>query len=111
MKQFHEPHLKMYILVRKRVPIGIGTVNAAHAALATYIKFKDDQEIKKWLKAFYKVVVAVSDTQFRKAKRIPHHVVIREDRYHNSEIAMAFKPRMNWPKSFLEFPLYPDREA
>lgn len=104
--------LKMYVLVRKRVPVGIGTVNAAHAALATYLKYKNDPETKRWLDPgpFYKVVVAVSDVQFRKAKRVPYHVVIREDRYHNAEVAMAFKPRKSWPGSFLNFPLYPDRE-
>lgn len=105
-----KPRLKMYVLVRKRVPVGIGTVNAAHAALATYLKFKNDPETKEWLKRFYKVVVAVSDAQFQKAKRVPYHVTIREDRYHNAEVAMAFKPRRNWPKRFFEFPLYPDRE-
>lgn len=107
-----EPRLKMYVLVRKRVPVGIGTVNAAHAALATYVRYRDDADTRRWLSPgpFYKVVVAVTDAQFRRAKRVPHHVVIREDKYHNAEVAMAFKPRRNWPKSFFEFPLYPDRE-
>lgn len=107
-----QPRLKMYVLVRKRVPVGIGTVNAAHAALATYVRYRNDPETKRWLSPgpFYKVVVAVSDAQFRRAKRVPYHVVIREDKYHNAEVAMAFKPRESWPKSFFEFPLYPDRE-
>lgn len=108
--QNKKPHRRMYILVRKRVPPGIAAVNAAHAALVCYERWKNrDKETRCWFESgkFYKVLVAVTDAEFKKAKRIPGHVVIREGRYHNAEIAMAFRPRRDWPKDFLEFPFFP----
>ena len=112
-KQYNQPHLKMYILVRKRAPVGVGTVNACHAAMLTYVKFKDDPDTKKWLNPgpWYKVVVSVTDKQFKKAKKVPGHLVIREDRWNNAEVAMGFKPRLNWPKAFGEFPLFPAKKT
>lgn len=109
-KQYHQPHLKMYILVRKRAPVGVAMVNACHAAMLTYVKYKNDPDTKKWLNPgpWYKVVVSVTDAQFKKAKKVAGHLVIREDRWHNAEVAMGFKPRLRWPKAFSEFPLFPD---
>lgn len=108
-KQFHQPHLKMYILVRKRAPVGVATVNACHAALLTYVKYQNDPDTKKWLNPgpWYKVVVSVTDAQFKKAKKLAGHLVIREDRWNNAEVAMGFKPRLKWPKTFSDFPLFP----
>lgn len=112
-KQFHQPHLKMYILVRKRAPVGVGTVNAAHVAVMAVLKFKNDPDTKKWLNPgpFYKVVVSVTDKQWKAAKRVPGHVLIKEDRWGDREVAMAFKPRLNWPKAFSEFPLFPGAKS
>jgi hypothetical protein len=113
MEQFKNPHLKMYILVRKRAPVGVGAVNAAHVALMAYLKFKNDPDMKRWVNPgpFYKVVVSVTDAEFKRAKRVYGHVIIREDKWNNSEVAMAFKPRLNWPETFKKFQLFPAKKA
>lgn len=108
-KQYNNPHLKMYILVRKRAPIGVAAVNAAHVALMAFDKFKHDKDMKKWFNPgpFYKVLVAVTDAEWKRAKRVRDHVLIREDMWGDREVAMAFKPRLKWPKAFKEFPFFP----
>jgi len=108
-KQYNNPHLKMYILVRKRAPVGVAAVNAAHVALMAYDKFKNDKDMKRWFRPgpFYKVLVAVTDAEWKRAKRVRDHVIIREDMWGDREVAMAFKPRLKWPKSFKEFPFFP----
>lgn len=108
-KQHNNPHLKMYILVRKRAPVGVAAVNAAHVAVMAFDKFKHDKDMKKWFNPgpFYKVLVAVTDKEWKAAKRVRDHILIREDMWGNREVAMAFKPRLNWPKAFREFPFFP----
>lgn len=112
-KQYPNPHLKMYILVRKRAPIGVAAVNAAHVAVMAFDKFKHDKDMKKWFNPgpYYKVLVAVSDKEWKAAKRVRDHVLIREDMWGNREVAMAFKPRLNWPKAFKEFPFFPAKKT
>lgn len=112
MKQFRNPHLKMYILVRKRAPIGVAAVNAAHVALMAYLKFKNDKDMKRWINPgpFYKVLVAVTDAEWKRAKRVKDHVLIKEDMWGDREVAMAFKPRLKWPKAFKEFPFFPVKD-
>jgi hypothetical protein len=41
--------MKMYILIKDTVPLGIAVVAAAHASLAAYLKFKDSPEVEQWL--------------------------------------------------------------
>lgn len=110
--QYANPHLKMYILVRKRAPVGVAAVNAAHVAVMAFDRFKNDKDMKKWFNPgpFYKVLVAVTDKEWKAAKRVRDHVLIREDMWGNREVAMAFKPRLNWPKAFKEFPFFPAKK-
>jgi len=112
-KQYNNPHLKMYILVRKRAPVGVAAVNAAHVAIMAFDKFKKDKDMKRWWKPgpFYKVLVAVTDAEWKRAKRVRDHVLIREDMWGDREVAMAFKPRLSWPKAFREFPFFPAKKT
>jgi peptidyl-tRNA hydrolase len=67
---FLETNMKMYILVKESVPLGLAMTAAAHASLAGYLKFKDTDEVTKWLSdVFYKVVCKVNEHEFLKAKR------------------------------------------
>ena len=99
--------MKMYILVRDDVPLGVAAVAIAHASLAAYLKFKDTPEVAEWLSGpFYKVVCRVSADQFEQARQTPDHVVITESKLDNQEVAIAFRPREEWPKAFKFFALY-----
>lgn len=97
----------MYILIKESIPIGFAVLSAAHASLAAYLKFKDSPEVNQWLSGpFYKVVCRVNDAEFEKAKECSDHVVLSESALGNAEIAIAFKPREEYPKSFKFFRLY-----
>jgi len=99
--------MKMYILVKESVPIGFALVAVSHASLAAYLEFQDTPEVQEWLSGpFYKTICKVNDTEFEKAKEIKDHVVITESALDNQEIALAFKPREEYPKSFKFLRLY-----
>ncbi len=93
--------MKMYILIKEDVPIGFAVLAAAHASLAAYLKFKDTPEIAEWLSGpFYKVVCRVNEKEFEQARTFPDHVVLTEAALDNQEVAIAFRPREEWPKPF-----------
>ncbi|MFO0821831.1 MAG: hypothetical protein U0792_01725 [Gemmataceae bacterium] len=101
------PKLRMYILIREVVPTGFAVLAAAHASLAAYLKFKDSPEVTEWLAGpFYKTVCRVSDDDFERAKETPDHVVITESALEGQEVAIAFKPRAEYPKAFRFLKLY-----
>jgi peptidyl-tRNA hydrolase len=99
--------MKMFILIRDSIPTGFALVAAAHASLACYLKFKDTPQVMQWLSgSFKKVVCRVTDHEFQKAKEFEDHVVLTESALDNQEVAIAFKPREEWPKAFRFYRLY-----
>ena len=99
--------MKMYILVRESVPLGFAVLAAAHASLAAYLRFRDSSEVAAWLSGpFHKVVCKVSDEEFERAKTFEDSVVLTESALDGQEVAIAFKPREEWPKAFKFFKLY-----
>lgn len=101
------PKLRMYILVREAVPAGFAVVAAAHASLAAYLAFKDTPEVAEWLAGpFYKTVCRVTDEEFARAKETEDRVVVTESALGGVEVALAFRPRSEYPKAFRFFKLY-----
>ncbi|MBM3464050.1 MAG: hypothetical protein FJX76_18295 [Armatimonadetes bacterium] len=99
--------MKMYILIRESVPLGHAVLAAARASLAAYLKFRDSDEVAQWLSGpFYKVVCKVTDEQFARAREVEDHVVLTESALDGAEVALAIKPREEWPKAFKFFKLY-----
>lgn len=99
--------MKMYILIKQSVPLGLAMVAAAHASLAAYLRFKDSPEVAAWLAGpFKKAVCKVDDAAFTAAKAAGDLVVITESTLDHAEVALAFKPREDWPRAFKFFPLY-----
>jgi peptidyl-tRNA hydrolase len=97
----------MYILIRESVPLGFAVLGAAHASLACYLKFRDSPEIAAWLSGpFYKVVCRVTDEEFEKAKSFADHAVLTESALDGAEVALGFKPRVEWPKAFKFYRLF-----
>lgn len=102
--------MKMYILVRDDIPLGFAMVAVAHASLAGYLRFKDEPEVAQWLSGpFFKAVCKVNAKEFNNAKAVSDHVVLTESALNGQEVAIAFKPRAEWPKMFRFLQLY--REA
>jgi peptidyl-tRNA hydrolase len=99
--------VKMYVLIRESVPLGFAVLAAAHASLACYLKFRESAEVAAWLSGpFYKVVCKVSNEEFERAKEVEDHVVLTESALDDQEIAIAFKPREEWPKAFRFYRLF-----
>lgn len=99
--------MKMYILVKESVPVGFALVAVAHASLAAYLKFQDSEEVKTWLSGpFYKTICKVTDKEFEIAKAFPDSIIITESALDGQEVAVAFKPREEWPKAFKFYKLY-----
>lgn len=99
--------MKMYILIKDDVPPGFAVLAAAHASLAAYLKFRESPEVAEWLSGpFYKAICRVSDSEFEKAKAFEGCVVLTESALENREVAIAFKPREEWPKAFKFYRLY-----
>lgn len=97
----------MYILIKESVPTGLALVAAAHASLAAYLQFRDTPEVQQWLAGpFYKTICKVSDDEFEQAKAFPDRVVLTESALGGAEVALAFRPRQDWPKAFKVFRLY-----
>ena len=104
--------MKMYILVRDDVPLGFAMVSVAHASLATFLKFQGSPEVEEWLSGpFYKAVCKVNAKEFENAKVVPDHLVLTESALGNREVAIAFKPREEWPKAFKFLKLYREPPA
>ena len=98
---------KMYILIPDDIPLGHAINSAAHAGLACYLQFKDDPDMRWWLdESFKKVTVKVTRAQFNYARNFPDVTIITESALNNLETALAFKPRVTWPKDFNYYPLY-----
>lgn len=74
----------MYILVRESIPPGFAILAAAHASLAG----------------------CVSDEEFERAKEVEDHVVLTESALGGQEVALAFRPREEWPKAFNFYRIY-----
>lgn len=99
--------MKMYILIRESVPLGFALVAAAHASLAAYLKFRESPEVAEWLSGpFRKVVCKVTDAEFEAAKGVADHVVLTESALGGEEVAIAFKPRADWPEAFRGYRVY-----
>lgn len=93
--------IKMYILVKEKIPLGNKAVAIAHASLACYLMFKDDPLTIEWLeKSFRKVIVSVSDEDFERAKSFGDYRLITESSLDNAEVALAFKPMEKIPTFF-----------
>lgn len=99
--------MKMYILVKDDLPQGMVPLITAHASLAAYLKFEDTPETQEWVSGtFYKVICQVNEKEFTKAQEFEDHVVLTESALQNQEVALAFKPRKEWPKPFKFYKLY-----
>ena len=99
--------MKMYILVKREVPDKFVPVICAHASLACYKKFETDEDMQIWINSiFRKVVCAVSDKEFERAKVIAKSIIMTESALENNEVAIAFCPREEYPKQFRFFKMW-----
>ncbi|MCE7992342.1 MAG: hypothetical protein HEP71_10190 [Roseivirga sp.] len=99
--------MKMYILIRDSVLPKFAPVIAAHASLACYKKFEQDEDMQHWINSvFKKVVCKVNDQEFENAKKEDKHLVLTESALDNQEVAIAFAPRAEYSKQFRFFRMW-----
>ena len=97
----------MYILIKETVPLGFAVLASAHASLAAYLKFQESPDVTAWLSGpFYKVICKVTDYEFERGKAVEDHVILTESSLDGQEVAIAFRPREEWPKMFKYLRLY-----
>lgn len=93
--------LKMYILVRSDIGLGHQVNCVAHAAASAILTWENDETFENWKKhSFRKVTCSVTRGQFEEAKQYSDNLIISEDVLNDTEVAMAFKPREDWPEFF-----------
>jgi peptidyl-tRNA hydrolase len=104
--------MKMYILVRKEATKGFAVNAIGHAALACYLKFQDEVDMRLWLRdSFKKVTCKVTDEELEQAmadmSEHMDYVEITESACDGELMAVAFRPRgKGFPEVFKTFKLY-----
>lgn len=103
-----ENPLRMYILVKDTIPLGLAVNSVGHATIACYRKFQDDPGMKDWIESphFKKVTCSVPEGQFQAAKSTENHIVMTERALNGAETCIAFCPRRSYPKHFSFFRLF-----
>lgn len=103
--------LKMYILVKETIPVGLAMAAVGHACVSCYDQFTShgNQDMKNWKDwSFRKVVCKVTEKEFEKAKTYENRCVMTERNLaiENKESAIAFCPRPEWPYFFNSLKLW-----
>lgn len=108
---------KMYILVKDSLEAGMAAVACSHASLSGYLTFleKDkanqSNETREWVEqSFRKAVCSVNLDQFEEAKTYgvigEDYRVITESSLEGAEVAIVFRPRVEFEQFFRDLPLY-----
>ena len=105
--------MKMYILVKDSIPLGLAITAVAHAAAAAMDKWRYDATFVQWKNtSFKKVVCKVSNKEFTEAidesDKLGDNdkIIMSESALNGDTTAAVFKPRNEWPKSFRFYSLY-----
>lgn len=102
--------MKMYLLIADDVPDNFVPVCAAHASLACYLKFRDN-DMQEWLdQSFRKVVCRVSRDDFALAAALDRAVVMSESALNDMDVAVALAPRKEWPEFIQKVKLWKPKD-
>ena len=97
-------HLKMYVLVKNTVPLGLASAAIAHAPLKCYLEYTNEPKMQQWVgQTFYKVICSVNEKEFNRAKEAGQYSLLTESNMDGEEVALAFVPRDEWPTNFKYF--------
>lgn len=101
--------MKMYILVKKSIPLWAAMTAVAHASAAAILRWNTDPATEAWLASFKKVICELSDEEFDVAKGFLDEMkglVMTESGLGNQETAIVFRPIREYPKFFKYLKLY-----
>ncbi|CAA7386756.1 peptidyl-tRNA hydrolase [Chryseobacterium fistulae] len=93
--------MKMYIIVKDNIPDKLVPVITAHASLACYKKYENNEEMIQWMNGIFKKVVCIAnDNEFEELKKEAGFIVLTESSLDHKEVSLAFCPREEYPKKF-----------
>lgn len=93
--------MKMYIIVKDTIPDKLVPVITAHASLACYKKFEENERMIQWINGIFKKVVCLAnETEFEALKNESDFVLLTESALDGKEVCLAFCPREEYPKKF-----------
>ena len=93
--------MKMYIVIKNDVPDKLVPVISAHASLACYRKFQENEDMTIWINGIFKKVVCLAnETEFNSLKEEERLVLLTESSLDNREVCLVFCPREEYPKRF-----------
>jgi len=103
-------NLKLYILVRESVPLGLAMTSVAHAVSSACLKWVGEPFFDLWRQwSFKKVVCKVNDAEFELAKESTGpscRIVVTESELNGEETVMVVMPKAELHKMFKYLKLY-----
>jgi len=90
----------MLIVLKSNLPVRFAPVSCAHAAVAGYLKWQDDELTSKWAnEIFNKHVKIATPEQFEKAKgeKYGDKIVMTESALDGEETAIVYRIKEDYP--------------
>lgn len=85
--------MKMYIVLKESIPLGIAVNAVWHSILAAHKKWEQEPEYQEWLnKSFKKATCIANDKEFEALKKDGKFIVITESALNHQEVALIFYP-------------------
>jgi hypothetical protein len=99
---------RLHIVLRHDLSAACAVVAAAHAALGTYLTFKDDTLMQEWEKtSFVKIIhKALNEHQFKACRDFGPNRVFTESSLGGIEVSVGFKPMEIDHPWFADIPLW-----
>ena len=93
---------KIYVIVKRGIPLGIGVNSVGHACTYAHEKWKGTPGYDAWFaNSFRKVTVTAKPQAFEKLKNSElEHLLITECALDYEEVVLIFYPQTVWPKPF-----------
>jgi len=104
--------MKMYIVVKDTVPLGLAITAVAHASMSAALTWRNSSDFEIWrTTSFKKVVCKANQKEFTKIKEFMSDkdiIVLTESALNNEETAIVLLPRENkeWPNVVKYLKLY-----
>jgi hypothetical protein len=104
----HPKKLKMYLVLRPDISVGVAMVAMSHCSLGTYLHFEQDPLMQEWKNtSFIKVLLKPLNLQhFHNCKSFGEHRVFTESSLDNMEVSIGFNIVREPHPYFTDIPLW-----
>jgi hypothetical protein len=104
----------MLIVLKKNIPVEYAVVGAAHASVAGFLKWEDDDLTYEWAHSvFYKHIKIANDEEFEKCKleKYGDKIVLTESSLDGEETAIVYRIQKDYPQFLKTLPRWKYQEA